>query len=143
MIKLKAQQIQLCALIAVIVHNLGRCFGVLWNPVYFYLFPTEQYGFVFGSVSLLSQPFTLLNIIMLNYNTENNDYALMNYILGGVIMLVLLVSFSCYRKWTSENYNKGRVPLYDRLSFIYINLEKFSGRTLKRLYLRKKLRKSY
>ena len=56
---------------------------------------------------------------MLNYNTENNDYALMNYILGGVIMLVLLVSFSCYRKWTSENYNKGRVPLYDRLSFIY------------------------
>ena len=98
---LKAQQLEWAAYAAVIIHNIGRCFGVLWNPVYFFLFPVQQYGFVFGSISLLSQPFSLLNIVMLNYNTENDDYALTNYILGGVILLVSAVSLACFRKYKS------------------------------------------
>ena len=96
---LKGQQIDMAAYAAVIIHNIGRCFSMMWNPVYFYLFPVEQYGFVFGSISLLSQPFALLNIVMLNYNAENSDYALMNYLLGGVSLLVLSVSFACFRRY--------------------------------------------
>ena len=45
-----AQQIEAAAYSSVIIHNIGRCFGVLWVPIYFYVFPHELYGFVFGSI---------------------------------------------------------------------------------------------
>ena len=102
---LQAQQSELAANSAVIVHNVGRCFGVLWNPVYFYLFPAHLYGFVFGSIALIAQPFGLLNIFMLSYNTKNDDYAVMNYLLAGIISLLVVVSFACYRRYKTNQKN--------------------------------------
>lgn len=99
---LQAEQIETAAYASVIIHNIGRCFGVLWNPLYFYLFPVELYGFIFGSVSLVSQIFGLVNLPMLSYNTANDDYAIMNYILGGMISLIGIVAIACYRKYRSS-----------------------------------------
>lgn len=95
---LQAQQIELAAYVSVIIHNVGRCFG-LWVHIYFYLFPVHLFGFVFGSIGLISQPFGLLNILMLAYNTTNDDYAVMNYMLGGLVCLASLVSIACYRRY--------------------------------------------
>jgi len=108
---LHAEQIELAAYVSVIMHNLGRCFGGLWIPVYFYIFPMHLYGFVFGTITVFSQPFSLLNILMLGYNTTNDDYAVMNYILGGLVSLVVLVSIACYRHYqrTKNTTNSERV----------------------------------
>jgi len=93
---LKAQQNEMAAYSAVVIHNIGRCFGVLWTQIYFFLFPVEYYGFVFGSVMLISQPFTLFSVLILGYNTKNDDYSVMNYMLGVLVALVLVVCIACY-----------------------------------------------
>jgi hypothetical protein len=70
------------------------------------MFPQELYGLVFGALCLLSQPFGLINIPMLSYNTKNNDYSLMNYILAGYSTLMLGVCWAIYRKYvTCKNKN--------------------------------------
>ena len=39
---------------------------------------------------------------MLSYNTRNDDYALMNYIVAGLCLLTLLLPIATYRKYQSN-----------------------------------------
>lgn len=112
---LQAQQSQIAANSAVIVHNAGRCFDVL-GTLYFYLFPAHLYGFVFGSIALIAQPFGLLNILMLSYNTKNDDYAVMNYLLAGLVSLQAAVAFACYRRYTKNRKSAVKTADVERTS---------------------------
>ena len=38
---LQAQQLEATAYATVITHNFGRCFGLIWDSLYFYLFPVQ------------------------------------------------------------------------------------------------------
>lgn len=96
---LQAQQVEAVGYAVVITHNIARSFGVLWGPLYFYLFPSQLYGFVFGSLEVLSQMFSLLNLALLSYNTKNDDYSLMNYVLAGIASLISLVAIATYRRF--------------------------------------------
>ncbi|CAG5114291.1 Oidioi.mRNA.OKI2018_I69.chr2.g8353.t1.cds [Oikopleura dioica] len=71
---LQAQRDKDLAMASCILHNIGRAFGVMWNPAYFYLFPQNVYGFVFGSISVLIQPFTLLLIPILDFNQSSKKF---------------------------------------------------------------------
>ena len=83
----------------VISHNIGHALIVQWNPLYLILFPKEFYGWVYGSMHMISQTLALVNIPMLAYNTENDDYGLMNYVLAGVCVGMIGPSFAIYRKY--------------------------------------------
>ena len=65
---LQSFQNYICAYAAVVVHTLGRMWGTgCWNPLYYYLFPPEAYGLVFGIQTLGSLPFQYLAIPMFDY----------------------------------------------------------------------------
>jgi hypothetical protein len=53
----------------VIAHNCAQLIVVQWNPLYLIVFPEELYGWVFGSLHLISQLFAIINIPMLAYCT--------------------------------------------------------------------------
>ena len=65
------------------------------------MFSSDLFGLCYGFVGLVSQPFNLLNIPMLAFNTENDDYAVTNYILAAVMLLMSLVSVACIRRYLS------------------------------------------
>jgi len=94
-----AQQNELVAYISILLHNFGRVFAVVWTPTYYYVFPPAVFGFIFGSISLATQPFALMNIAMLNFCLDNKEYATMNYVLAGLSMLLACVSLACYLRY--------------------------------------------
>ena len=40
----------------VIIQAFGRGFGILWVPIYMFCFPIENFGFVFGFMTLAVMP---------------------------------------------------------------------------------------
>ena len=46
---------------AVCLYAFARAFGIIWTPTWFYLFPPNLYGIVFGLHTVLSIPFAMLN----------------------------------------------------------------------------------
>ena len=48
---------------------------------------------------MITQSLALLNVPMLKYNTENDDYALMNYVVGGLCVFMMGLTLSAYRKY--------------------------------------------
>ncbi|CBY20697.1 unnamed protein product [Oikopleura dioica] len=103
---LQAQKDKDLAFASCILHNIGRAFSVMWNPAYFYLFPQNVYGFVFGAISVLIQPFTLLLIPILDYNLKNGEYATMNYVMAGLSLALCLPAIAFYRKYSSDTRTK-------------------------------------
>ena len=96
---LQAQQIESAGYAAVVMHNIGRTFGILWSPLYVYMFPARIYGIVYGSLELITQCAGLVNIPMLAYNAKNDDYALMNYVIAALLSLYLFLPFATYRHY--------------------------------------------
>ena len=92
----------------------------MWNPAYFYMFPQNVYGynkqnntfnfnyirFVFGAISVLTQPFTLLLIPILDYNLKNGEYATMNYVMAGLSLMLCLPAIAFYRKYSYDTRKK-------------------------------------
>ena len=68
---LGAFQNKMTAYATVVVHTIGRMWGTgCWNPLYYYIFPAEAYGLVFGFQTLGSLPFQYLNVPMFAYIEE-------------------------------------------------------------------------
>ena len=53
------------AYISVVLFGLGKGFGALWTPTYMFLFPIDNFGFIFGFMTLSAIPILLVS-------TENN-----------------------------------------------------------------------
>ena len=61
---LQAQQVEAAGYAAVIMYNVGRSMSILWSPLYIYLFPSQLFGFVFGTYEVIGQVFGLLSLPM-------------------------------------------------------------------------------
>lgn len=65
---LNAQRDPDLARVSVVLHAVARLFGVgVWNPAFFYLFPSDQYGVVYGMNTMSMLPTTWLMIPLYNY----------------------------------------------------------------------------
>ena len=72
---------------------------MLWGPLFVFLFPDEFYGLVAGSIELCTQVAALMNLPMLKYNTRNDEYATMNYLIAGLMFISVVLPLSCYRRY--------------------------------------------
>ena len=110
---------------AVIVHALARMFGVgVWNPAYFYLFPADQYGFVYGVTTIVMIPPTLSIIPMYSYIkrykllyiiciqvyfSHDMDFATINYAIAAFCFVIYLLPLSLVLKAYQKKKDAGRV----------------------------------
>ena len=95
---------------SVVLHAIGKGLGLIWAPCVMFLFPLDNFGFVFGFMQLVSIPilyvcsdfqkpslhvnFRFFNQPMFQFNQEYG-FSIMNFVVAGLCTLLLLAPIAC------------------------------------------------